>query len=102
MSKEMREYIKECDCEAIQQLWKPKESRDGCLYIPSLSWLKEKMGKKLYNLYSENRVWICKYYSKFKLDCAWTVKSSSRLACIEALKIILNERFLIEPHMKVV
>lgn len=89
MTKEMREYIRECDCEEIQRLWKPKKERGDSFYIPSLSWLKKKIGKKLYDLRMENKVWICEYYSS-KWTFTWTVRSSPRLVCIEALKAIVN------------
>jgi len=102
MTKEMREYIKECDCEEIQQMRKPKEKKERYLYIPSLLWLRKKMGKRFYSLYTENKVWICTYYSKFKLDYAWAVRSSPRLACIEALKTIINEQTKLEPNIKII
>ncbi|GAG05501.1 unnamed protein product, partial [marine sediment metagenome] len=87
MTKEMREYIKECDCEEIQHLWKPKNERGDSFYIPSLSWLKKKMGKKLRRLYTRDKVWICEYISS-EWTFMWTVRSSPRLVCIEALKAI--------------
>ncbi|KKN72825.1 hypothetical protein LCGC14_0406800 [marine sediment metagenome] len=99
MTKEMKEYIKECDCQEIQQLWKQRKERKDCLYIPSLSWVKKEMGKKFRNLYTENEVWICTYYSKFKFDFAWAVRSSPRLACIEALKAIINELTKLEANI---
>jgi len=98
----MREYIQECDCEEIQQLWKPKEERQNCLYIPTLSWLKKKMGDKFRSLYTENKVWICTYYSKFKWDFAWAVRSTPRLACVEALKAIMDEQTKLEPNIRII
>ncbi len=128
MNKEMKEYIKECDCKEIQELWKPKVGDkvihqkvefividpaycclticdyegakitgirvEDCIFLPSISWIIEKMGNEFYTLdkvEDKNKfvVWI----REKGIDGEKAIDGSTpELACIRALKVILKQK----------
>ena len=129
MNKEMKEYIKECDCPEIQELWKPKmgdfyfnraytakidimgsdyideeaelktikentkENKRCQTFLPSLSWLIEKMGDSFDRLGKSMFVFPNEYWC-VRIDKIMRPAvdgSTPELACIRALKEILKE-----------
>ena len=114
MDKETKKFIKECDCDLIQKLWKPKVGdrfrytfffyyierdnevgfrTEGCIWLPSLSQIIELIGDKLITLHG-------KYGAKEFTCCVWECKdkkeisffgTTPEIACIKALKQVLKE-----------
>lgn len=126
MNKEMKEYIKECDCKEIQELWKPKVGDkvihqkvefividpaycclticdyegakitgirvEDCIFLPSISWIIEKLGKEFSRLKVDNDMFLCPRFDKCGYRLSDNYGFTPELACIRALKVILKEK----------
>ena len=111
MRKEEEEYIRECDCPEIQQLWKPKPGdevfdrleekiikippnyistvknpsfKGRFVFLPSLEWLVDKMSEMFKSLDKKE---ISEGILSFTF---WEGEKSPRLACIKSLKKYLK------------